>query len=250
MQIKEIMIKDVISVQTDDKITKAVQLMLQNRISGLPVLDAQGALVGIVTEGDFLRRSELGTEQHRPRWLELLVGPGKLAEEYVQASGRKIEEIMTPRPCTVSETDSLEKVVALMERHHVKRLPVMQGDRMVGVISRADLMREMVLRMAFDAKDSLGSDWWIRGEILAALGKHRWAPDVKVEVKDGVVELSGVITDDRERQGVIVLVENAPGVKKVHDHLVWVEPMSAMAFPSPEDEAKERAAASLPRVAV
>ena len=118
------------------------------------MLDAQGALVGIVTEGDFLRRSELGTEQHRSRWLELLVGPGKLAEEFVHASGRKIEEIMTPRPYTVSETNSLETVVALMERHHVKRLPVMQGDRMVGVISRADLMREMALRMRLEVQAS------------------------------------------------------------------------------------------------
>lgn len=244
MQVKDIMTKNVISVQADDQVVKAARLMLQNHISGLPILDVAGALVGIVTEGDFLRRDELGTERHRPRWLELLVGPGKLAEEYVHASGRKIQEIMTPEPYTVSETDSLETVVALMERHHIKRLPVLKDGRMVGIISRSNLMHEMAHRMCLDMQASPGPDWSIRGDILQALGKLRWAPDFAIEVKNGVVDLSGVITDERERQGILVAVENVPGVKKVHDHLVWVEPMSATAFPSPEDESKERRVAT------
>ena len=244
MQVKDIMNRNVIWVGTDESVLRAAQLMLQNHISGLPVIDMNGELAGIVTEGDFLRRGEIGTEKRRSRWIELLVGPGKLAEEYTRASGRKIEEIMTPLPYTVSETDSLETAVDLMERYHVKRLPALANGRMIGIISRADLMREMALRMRLEVEASPGPDWWIRGEILAGLGKNRWAPDIKVEVKSGIVELSGVITDDRERQGLIVMAENVPGVKKVHDHLVWVEPMSGMAFPSAEDEAKEKAAAS------
>ena len=248
MQVKDIMNRNVIWVGTDESVLKAVQLMLENHVSGLPVIDMNGELAGIVTEGDFLRRGEIGTERHRPRWLEFLVGSGKLAEEYARASGRKVEEIMTPQPYTVSETDTLETVVEFMERHHVKRLPVLANGRMVGIISRADLMREMARRMRLEVQASPGPgpghDWWIRGEILAALGKQHWAPDINVEVKSGVVELSGVILAEKERKGLIVLVENVPGVKKVHDHLVWVEPMSAMAFPSQEDEAKERGVAS------
>ena len=107
--------------------------MLQNRINGLPVIDATGKLVGIVTEGDFLRRGEIGTQRHRPKWLEFLVGPGRMAAEYVRASGRKVDEIMTPDPFSVTEHDSLETVVELMERHRVKRLPVMRGGQMVGI---------------------------------------------------------------------------------------------------------------------
>ena len=244
MQVKDIMNRNVIWVGTDELVLKAARLMLQNHISGLPVIDMNGELAGIVTEGDFLRRGEIGTERHRARWLEFVVGSGKLADEYVHASGRKVEEIMTPRPYTVSETDSLETVVELMERHHIKRLPALANGRMVGIISRSDLMREIALRMRLEVQASPGPDWWIRDEILAALGKQHWAPDINVEVKHGVVELSGVIMAEKERQGLIVLVENVPGVKKVHDHLVWVEPMSAMAFPSPEDEAKERGVAS------
>jgi CBS domain-containing protein len=242
MQVKDVMTRNVISVQSDDQILKAARLMLQNRISGLPVLDKDGELVGVVTEGDFLRRSELGTQRRRSKWLEFIVGPGKLAEEYVHASGRKVEEIMTPDPCVIDENDALEKVVELMERRRIKRLPVVRSGRMVGIVSRANLLHALA-SLARDTQAEAGPDWSIRNQILTTLGAQRWAPNVNVVVKKGVAELWGCITDERERQGIIVAVENVAGVKGVHDHMVWVEPMSAMAFPSPEDDVKERAAA-------
>src|SRR5579862_7034304 len=127
MQAKDVMTRKVISIGANEPVLKAARLMLQNRISGLPVVDKEGELIGIVTEGDFLRRSELGTERRRPKWLEFIVGPGKLAQDYVHASGRKVEEIMTPDPCVVSEDVALEKVVELMERRRIKRLPVMRA---------------------------------------------------------------------------------------------------------------------------
>jgi CBS domain-containing protein len=242
MQVKDVMTRNVIAVRSDDQVLKAARLMLQNRISGLPVVDKNGALVGVVTEGDFLRRSELGTQRRRPKWLEFIVGPGKLAEEYVHASGRKVEEVMTPDPCVVGEDDALEKVVELMERRRIKRLPVVRDGRMVGIVSRANLMHALA-SLARDAVAPAGPDWAIRNQILTVLGNQHWAPNINVVVKNGVAEVWGCITDDRERQAIIVAVENVAGVKAVHDHMVWVEPMSAMAFPSPEDEAKERAAA-------
>src|SRR6201981_878008 len=107
MRVKDVMTANVICIGAEEPVLKAARLMLQNRISGLPVLDKDGELVGIVTEGDFLRRSELGTQRRRSKWLEFIAGPGKLAEEYVHASGRKVEEIMTPDPCVVSENDTL-----------------------------------------------------------------------------------------------------------------------------------------------
>src|ERR1700741_3061443 len=137
MQVKDIMTRNVISVGPDESIMKAARLMLQNRISGLPVIDRDGELMGIVTEGDFLRRGELGTQRRRPKWLEFIIGPGRLAEEYVHASGRKVDEIMTTDPVTVTEDDTLEDVVELMERRHVKRLPVTRGGRVIGIISRS-----------------------------------------------------------------------------------------------------------------
>jgi CBS-domain-containing membrane protein len=240
MQVKDIMTINVISIGADESVAKAASLMLQNRISGLPVVDTEGELVGMVTEGDFLRRRELGTQRRRPKWLEFIVGPGKLAEDYVRTSGRKVEDIMTPDPWTISEDDTLEAIVEMMERHHIKRLPVTQGGRMVGIVSRANLMHALAT-VARDLPPPAGGDSAIRANILAAIAKQDWAPRINVIVKDGVAELRGVVTDDRERQGLVVAAENVAGVKKVHDHLVWVEPISGLAFPSSEDETQRAA---------
>ena len=243
MQVRDVMTRNVISVAPNQSVLEAAQLMLQNRISGLPVVDAQGKVVGIVTEGDFLRRGEIGTQRQRPKWLEFLAGPGRLAAEYVHASGRKVDEVMTPDPCTVMEDDSLETVVELMERRRIKRLPVLRDGRMVGIVSRANLMHALA-SLARYAPVPAGDDSTIRDRILAAFASARWAPNVNVVVHNGVAELSGIITDERERKGLIVATENVAGVKEVHDHLVWVEPMSGTAFPSAEDEAKARAEAT------
>jgi CBS domain-containing protein len=143
MRVKDVMTPNVICIDADEPVLKAARLMLQNRFSGLPVLDKDGELIGIVTEGDFLRRGELGTQRQRPKWLEFIVGPGKLAQEYTHSSGRKVEEIMTPDPWTIGEDETLEAVVDTMEQHHVKRLPVTRAGRMVGVISRANLMHAL-----------------------------------------------------------------------------------------------------------
>jgi len=241
MRVKDVMTSNVICIDADEPVLKAARLMLQNRISGLPVIDKDGELVGIVTEGDFLRRSELGTQRQRPKWLEFIVGPGKLAQEYTHSSGRKVEEIMTPDPRTISEDETLEAVVEAMERHHVKRLPVTRGGRVVGIISRANLMHALA-SLSRASISPAGGDSVIRDKILATIAKQDWAPRINVVVKAGVAELHGIITDDRERQGLVVAAENVAGVKRVVDHLVWVEPMSGMAFPSTEDEANERAA--------
>jgi len=241
VQVKDVMTRNVISVEADEPILKAARLMLQNKIRGLPVIDATGMLVGVVTEGDFLRRGEIGTQRHRPKWLEFVVGPGRMAAEYVRTSGRKVGEIMTPDPLSVTEDDSLETVVEQMERHRVKRLPVIRSGQMVGIVSRANLMHALVSLARDDTQPAAGNDLAIRDRILASLGEQRWATRVNVVVKNGIAELWGAIMDDRERQALIVAAENISGVKKVHDHLVWVEPVSGMAFPSAEDEAKERA---------
>ena len=242
MRVKDVMTPNVICIGADEPVVKAARLMLQNRISGLPVVGKDGELVGMVTEGDFLRRGELGTQRQRPKWLEFIVGPGKLAQEYTHSSGRKVEEIMTPDPWTIGENETLEAVVDTMERHHVKRLPVTRGGRMVGIVSRANLMHALASLSRDVPAPPPGGDSAIRDKILAAIAKQDWAPRVNVIVKNGVAELHGVITDDRERAGLIVAAENVPGVKHVRDHLVWVEPISGVAFPSIEDEPNDRAA--------
>src|SRR5215475_11993856 len=141
MKAKDVMTRRVISVAPDASIREALRLMLANQISGLPVVDGSGRLVGIVTEGDFLRRSETGTERRRPRWLEFLLGPGMIASDYVRSHARRVDQVMTSDVQTVTEEAQFGDIVTLMEKHRIKRLPVVRGDEVVGIVSRANLLR-------------------------------------------------------------------------------------------------------------
>jgi CBS-domain-containing membrane protein len=207
------------------------------------VIDEAGALAGIVTEGDFLRRAETGTQRQRPRWLEFLAGPGKLASEYVHASGRKVSEVMTANVQTVGEDASLDEVVGLMERHRVKRVPVMRNGKVVGIITRANLLRALA-SVAPELAPATADDRAIRERLLAELKRQPWAPVAMIDatVRNGVVSLSGCVLDERQRDAVRVVAENVPGVKSIEDHLVWIEPMSGAVIESPQDRAAAAAA--------
>ena len=236
MRAHQIMSRPVFSVLPEATILETANLMLQRHISGLPVVDASGKLVGIVSEGDFIRRSEIGTQRRRGRLLKFILGPGQSATDFVHEHGRRISEIMTRDPVTISEDTSLESIVALMEKNKLKRLPVMRGDKLVGIVSRANLL-QAVASLAREIPDPTADDDHIRDRILDALGKSDWCPSgLSVVVRDGIVHLSGIITDERTRQAAIVAAENISGVKKVHDHLCWVDSMSGLYFLAPEDE--------------
>ena len=242
MKAKDVMTSPVVSIEPDASIWQAVRIMLQRHISGLPVIDQKGALVGIVTEGDFLRRAETGTQRRRPRWLEYLIGPGRLADEYTRAHGRKVSEIMTADPLTITEDTPLDEIVRLMEKRQIKRLPVVRDQEVVGMVSRANLVHALA-SVARDIKPTSASDQAIRDRILAELASQSWAPVALVDliVRDGVVELWGMITDERERKAIVVAAENAPGVKAVNDHLAWVDAISGtVVYPSSEEPAQTK----------
>ena len=226
MKAKDVMTADVVTVPDSASVLEAIRLLLQRKISGLPVVDASNELVGMVTEGDFLRRAELGTERRAPRWIEFLAGPGRLAAEYVHAKGRKVGDVMTPRVHTVDEETPLNEVVDLMERRRIKRVPVTRGRKLTGIVTRANLLR--ALASMHQAATATSTDLTIRTKLMAELKKQSWAPLVAIDfaVAEGVVTLSGAILDDRQRNALRVAAENIPGVKKVEDHLVWIEPMS------------------------
>jgi predicted transcriptional regulator len=210
--------------------------MLQRHVSGLPVVDASSKLVGIVSEGDFIRRSEIGTGRKRGRWLSFILGPGKAASDFVQEHGRRVEDVMTENPLTITEDTALAEIVDLMEKNNVKRLPVVRADKLVGIVSRANLL-QAVASLAREVPDPTADDDHIRNRVIDALEKNEWCPfGLSVIVRDGIVHLSGVITEERARQAAIVAAENVEGVKKVHDHLCWVDTMSGVYLNSPEDE--------------
>jgi CBS domain-containing protein len=235
MKASDIMTGRVISIAPDASVLEAIRLMLDKHISGLPVIDASGALVGVITEGDFLRRAETGTERKRPRWLEFLLGPRRLAEDYVHTHAFKVEEVMTPEPITVTEDTGLDEVVQILERRRIKRLPVMRGAQVVGIVSRANLLRALA-SLGGAAPPPAKTDAQIRAQLLAEFDKQLWAPValIDVVVKDGVVELWGTIMEEAQGEALRVCAENIPGVKSVVSHLTWIEPMSGMVISEPE----------------
>ena len=239
MKAKDVMTRHVVSIAPDATVLQAARLMLQHHISGLPVVDASGALVGIISEGDFLRRRETATERRRSRWLEFLMGPGKIASEYTHSHGAKVAEVMSDDVQTVEEGTPLAEVVELMERHRIKRVPVTRGKKMTGIVTRSNLMQAMV-SMARSEQAAPKGDAEIRERLLAEIQKEQWAPAamINVVVHKGVVELWGAVVDDRRREALKVAAENTPGVTGVKDHLVWIEPTSGMVVESPEDATK------------
>ena len=235
MRAHQIMTRPVITVTPETTVVEAANTMLQRHVSGLPVVDAAGKLVGIISEGDFIRRSEIGTQRQRGRFLKFILGPGKAATDFVHEHGRTVAEIMTRETLTITEDTTLEEIVQLMEKNHIKRLPVTRGDKIVGIVSRANLL-QAVASLARQIPDPTADDDHIRNRIIDVLAKNDWCPfGLSVVVRDGIVHLSGVITEERSRQAAIVGAENVAGVKKVHDHLCWVDTMSGMYLNSPED---------------
>ena len=244
MKVRDIMSTRVVSIAPDANVLEAVRLMLQNHISGLPVIDRSGALVGVVTEGDFLRRSETGTERKRPRWLEFLMGPRRLADEYVHTHARKVEDVMTREPITITEDAALDEVVRIMERRRIKRLPVVRGTQVIGIVSRANLLHALA-SLGAAASPPAKTDVAIREQLLAEFDRQTWAPValIDVMVKDGTVELWGTITEEAQGDALKICAENIPGVKSVVSHLTWIEPISGMVISEPEEAKSEVKAA-------
>jgi CBS domain-containing protein len=231
MKVRDVMTQPVVSIEQEAPISLAIRLMLQKNIrSGLPVVD---------TAGDFLRRAETGTRHTSPRWLEFLMGPGALAEEYAKTHGRKVSEVMTRTVKTVDEDTQLTDLVALMKRNRIKRVPVLRGKKLVGIVTRANLLRALVSSLHSAVPVSSCGDAAIREQILRELKNERWAPiaSVDVIVRGGIVTLWGYVFDERQRAAIKVLAENVPGVKAVRDDLVWIDSISGATIESEEKEA-------------
>ena len=235
MRAHHIMTKDVITVTPHTSIEEAAKIMLQTHVSGLPVMDDTGKLVGIVSECDFLRRSEIGTGRKRPAWLQFLVGPGLAAADFVHERGRKVEDVMTEDPITVDEQAPLEELVRLMEKKGIKRVPVLRGNTLTGIVTRSNLL-QAVASMAHEIPDPTADDDHIRSRLTRLVNATDWRPiGFEVTVRHGVVHLHGIITTDKARQATIVAAQNTAGVKEVHDHLCLVDSYSGFYVESPED---------------
>jgi CBS domain-containing protein len=232
MKASDIMTRSVVTVTPETSIADAARSMVLRHLSGLPVVGRDGAVVGILTEGDLLRRAETGTASRHPRWVELLLGPGRLADEFTRTHARKVGEVMTTDVASVASETDLADLVQLMNKRGIKRLPIIDNGRLVGIVTRANLVRALVKALIREPGGGVGDDE-IREAILRSLDAERWAPRfaIDVVVKNGIVDLSGEITDERLRTALQVLIESVPGVKVIRDHLVWVESVSQIVVP-------------------
>jgi CBS domain-containing protein len=236
MIVADVMTRNCISIAPEATVEDAVKLMLARHISGLFVVNKAGELAGVITEGDLMRRDELGTVHDRPWWLRLLVSPARQAADFAQANGRRVRDVMTEEVVSVAQDALLEDVVTTMEKHRIKRMPVTLDGKVVGVVSRSDLLRALIARVR-GSEPLASDDRTIRTAILAALDAQPWAPTttLNVSVADGVVDLWGTITNEPERRGIRVIAENTAGVKTVHDHLVYIEPYTGTVIEEPDE---------------
>ncbi|MCC6779836.1 MAG: CBS domain-containing protein [Hyphomicrobiales bacterium] len=222
MKAADVMVTKVVTVGPDASVQDIAEILLSNRISGVPVVGAQGELLGIVSEGDLLRRVEAGTGRRRPWWLAIFIGKEALAAEFVKEHARKVRDVMTHHVVTASPDAALSEIADLLEKNAIKRVPIVRDGRVVGIVSRANLLQALAGRAAPSASRAPEDDAKIRDAVLAQLNAEPWARPtmINVIVQDGTVELWGVVDSASEKAAVRVTAEGTPGVRAVTDNLV------------------------------
>jgi CBS domain-containing protein len=220
MKARDVMVSPVITVKPSSSVQETARIFLKRRISAAPVVDDQGKLVGIVSEGDLIHRSEAGTERRRFWWLEGLTADETLAGEYIKAHSRKVADVMTRKVITASPDTPLHEIAALLEKNSIRRVPIVDGGQLVGIVSRANLIQAVA--STHKGPQIPRTDAAIRDKLLTRLNEQPWAHTslLNVMVIDGVVDLWGFASSETERKAILVAAETAPGVRAVNDHLV------------------------------
>ena len=232
MNAGDVMIREVVTVGPDTPVMQIARLLLSRGISGVPVVDEEGALVGVVSEGDLLRRVEIGTERRRGSWRAFFTGTATLAEEYVRSHGTVARDIMTRDVVSVSRTTPLGEIADLMEQKHIKRVPVLEEGRLVGLVSRSNLLRAFASQRA-EPSASAADDSALREALLAELGRQIWSRRTEntVVVTDGVVHLWGLVATPEEMRAVELAAQGVAGVTGVRNHMIVLSEESYPLFP-------------------
>jgi CBS domain-containing protein len=226
MLAKDVMTRQVVTVPPDASVPEIAKLLLERRISAVPVVAADGRVLGIVSEGDLIRRPEVGGARRRPWWLSLLTGSGNDPAEYVKAHGGQAADVMTRQVVTVTEDTPAGDIARLLEERRIKRVPVLRRGRLVGIVSRADLLRGLASTRARSRRTGRASDRAIREKLIKRLAREPWAPlgQINVVVTDGVVHLWGLVDSAEQRRALQVAAREISGVRAVEDHLGEVAP--------------------------
>jgi CBS domain-containing protein len=218
MRAKDVMTKRVSTVRPDTPVRDIARTMLRQRVSALPVVDAKRRVLGMVSEGDLLRRQETGTERRRSWWLELMTDPVTSAREYTKSHGLKARDVMTRTVVSVTPETDLAEVADVLEKWNIKRVPVVKGERLVGILSRRDLLPAIASQRRKAGKTT---DAAISEALQRKIREKSWARSklINIAVNKGVVELLGLVATDEERKALRVMAENIPGVRAVKDQL-------------------------------
>jgi len=221
MRAIDVMVRDVVTVRPETDLADAVKLLAEHDASALPVVDAENNVVGILSEADLIRRAEIGTEKHRPWWLEAVTGAATLAHEFAKSHGERVGEIMISDVVSVSEDTQLSEIAALLERKRIKRVPVTKDGKLVGVVSQSNLIQALASVVGrIDQHDE--TDRHIRLDLLSRLQQQSWTDfgSRNITVSGGVVHLWGLVGSPAERKALLALAENVPGVSRVCDEMI------------------------------
>jgi CBS domain-containing protein len=227
MNAADVMVRRVITVRPSSTVRDVATILIKNHISAVPVIDDDGKLLGIVSEGDLLRRSEIQTERQRSWWLEWMVSGEKLATEFVKSHSRKVSDVMTRKVIIARPDTPLHEIATLLESNRIKRVPIVQDGKLIGLVSRANLVQALASQLE-DAGATAQDDRALRELVLANLEREPWAHVslVNVTAHAGAIDLWGLVDSDAEKEAIRVAVEVTPGVNTVHDNLV-VRPITA-----------------------
>jgi CBS domain-containing protein len=213
----DVMTTHVVSVDLDKPVREIAELLYTRRISGVPVVDADGRAIGIVSEGDLIGHAAIVGEHHRSWWLSLFADESVTARDYVKAHGRTARDVMTTNVVSVEETATLAEIAGTLHRHRIKRVPVVRGGKPIGIVTRGDLLKALATLKAEPPKSV--DDRAIREQLIHELRSQPWAHVLDLRVENGVVHLHGTVQTDDERRALRIAAENVPGVKRVEDHL-------------------------------
>jgi CBS domain-containing protein len=221
MRALDVMTTKVITVDENATVQAAAKLLSEHGISAVPVVDKDNRVVGMVSEGDLLHRAETGTERRRSWWLELLTSTNQLAAEYVKSHSDKVRDVMTRDVISVTDATAVADIAILLETHRIKRVPVLHDGRLVGIVSRANLVRALAMTINEPPSGAEADDRAIHDKLLAEVKAQRWAEvsPANITVKDGVVHLWSSYLSEQERRALVLLAESAPGVRRVEDHM-------------------------------
>lgn len=223
MRAADVMITNVIAVGPDACVQDVARILLDSRISAVPVIAADGKLLGIVSEGDLMRRAEAGTGRRRPWWLAILTGREVLANEYIREHSRQVTDVMTRNVVTATADTPLSTIANLLEKNAIKRVPIVEEGKVIGIVSRANLLQALASPGTRAKGAATGADdSKIRETVLSQLKAEPWTRPslINVIVQDGAVELWGIVDSASEKKAVRVAAEVTPGVRAVNDNLI------------------------------